>query len=100
MLNWVLAMADREVKAVIGGINGQLTQVQRNHLVETNKIAAWLDENTVIDAGSVVYVGCSMKKKPESEAFQARREKLYANYEAWCVDNAVHPMALQRFTAT
>lgn len=100
LLNWVLAMTDGEVKAVIGGINGQMTQAQREHLVETNKIAAWLDDNIVIKADAVVYVGCSMKKKTDSdEIAKARLQKLYANYELWCDEAAVNPVALQRFTA-
>ncbi|MCK9606732.1 MAG: phage/plasmid primase, P4 family [Methylomonas sp.] len=100
LLNWVLAMTDADVKAVIGGINGQMTQAQREHLVETNKIAAWLDDNMVIKADAVVYVGCSMKKKTDTfEIDKARSQKLYANYELWCDEAAVNPVALQRFTA-
>jgi len=100
LLNWATSMPDAEVKRVIGGINGQMTQTQRDHLVETNKIAAWLDDNIVIDANAVIYVGCSMKKKTNAgEINQARRDRLYANYESWCDDNAVHPVSLNRFTA-
>jgi len=99
LLNWVMAMTEADVKAVIGGINGQMTQTQRDHLVETNKIAAWIDDNIVIEPNAVTYVGGSMKGKTEDETHLARREKLYANYEAWCSDGAVHPVALQRFTA-
>ena len=100
LLNWVMAMSADEVKAAIGGINGQMTQAQREHLTETNKIAAWLDDNVVIDAESIVYVGCSAKGKEYNETLKARREKLYPNYEAWCEDGAVHPVALQRFTSS
>ncbi|PPK76925.1 P4 family phage/plasmid primase-like protein [Methylobacter tundripaludum] len=99
LLNWATSMPDAEVKAVIGGINGQMTQTQRDHLVETNKIAAWMDDNIIIEPNAVTYVGGSMKGKTEDETSLARREKLYANYESWCSDGAVHPVALQRFTA-
>jgi len=99
LLNWVMAMTENEVKAVIGGINGQMTQTQRDHLVETNKIAAWMDDNIIIEPNAVTYVGGSMKGKADNETSLARREKLYANYESWCSDSAVHPVALQRFTA-
>ena len=98
LLNWVMAMSAEEVKSVIGGINGQMTQTQREHLVETNKIAAWLDDNIVINSASVTYVGNSIKGKEYGEISLARREKLYANYESWCSEGAVHPVALQRFT--
>ncbi|MDO9048991.1 MAG: phage/plasmid primase, P4 family [Methylobacter sp.] len=100
LLNWATSMPDAEVKRVIGGINGQMTQTQRDHLVETNKIAAWLDDNIVIDPNAIIVIGCSMKKKTDTgEINQARRDRLYANYESWCDDNAVHPVALNRFTA-
>lgn len=100
LLNWVLSMTCEEVKQAIGGINGQMTQAQREHLIDTNKLAAWLDDNTVVKQGTVTYVGSSMKKKTDfDEISKARREKLYPNYEQWCDDNAVHPVALQRFTA-
>ena len=44
------------------------------------------------------YVGGSVKGKEQHEINAARRDKLYANYDAWCSDGAVHPVALQRFT--
>jgi len=100
ILNWVLSMSNDEVKSVVGGINGTMTQVQREHLVETHKIAAWLDDNTVIKTDAITYVGASMKKeRDEDKVIKARTEKLYANYEAWCDEGAVHPVALQKFTA-
>jgi putative DNA primase/helicase len=100
LLNWVLAMTDAEVKAAIGGINGEMTKAQREHLVETNKIAAWIDQSLIINAGFSHYVGGSMKKKSDyNEITTARREKLYPNYELWCDDGNVHPVALQRFTS-
>jgi len=100
LLNWVLAMTDNEVKAVIGGINGQMTQAQREHLIDTNKLAAWLDDNTILKVDAVSYIGCSVKKKYNVDDInKARREWLYSNYENWCDENAVHPVGLQRFTA-
>ena len=99
-LNWVMEMSADEVKTAIGGINGQMTQAQREHLVDTNKIAAWLDDNVVITPDAASYVGGSMKKKIDyNEISKARAEKLYPNYESWCDDGAVHPLSLNRFTA-
>lgn len=100
LLNWVLAMTDDEVKHVVGGINGHMTQAQREHLSDTNKLAAWMDDNIILKADAVTYVGCSMKRKTDpDEISKARSEKLYPNYEQWCDEGAVHPVALQRFTA-
>jgi len=99
LLNWVLAMTEAEVKLAVGGINGEMTQAQRDHLVETNKIAAWIDDNLIINAGVSHNIGVSMKKKSDyNEVSMARREKLYPNYEAWCDDGNVNPIGLQRFS--
>jgi putative DNA primase/helicase len=99
LLNWVLAMTDAEVRLAIGGINGEMTRAQREHLVETNKIAAWIDENLIINPMVSHLVGVSMKKKSDyNEVSMARREKLYPNYEAWCDDGNVNPIGLQRFS--
>lgn len=69
-------------------------------MIDTNKLAAWLDDNTILKADAVSYVGKSMKKNTDTdEVFKARREKLYSNYEQWCDEGAVHQVALQRFTA-
>lgn len=100
LLNWVLSMPDVEVKKVIGGINGAMTQAQRQHLVETNKLAAWMDDNLIIKSDSVLYIGKSMKSKQDyGEISRSASEKLYSNYESWCSDYAVNPVALQRFTS-
>ncbi|WP_262965161.1 DNA primase family protein [Methylobacter psychrophilus] len=100
LLNWVMKMTAEEVNKAIGGINGELTQVQREHLVETNKIAAWIDSNLIINPDFLHYVGGSMKrKKNDNEISSARNEKLYPNYELWCEDNNIHPVALQRFSS-
>ena len=98
LLNWVLAMTEAEVKLAIGGINGEMTQAQRDHLVETNKIAAWIDDNLIINLGVSHNVGVSMRKKSIDDALMARREKLYPNYENWCDENNGHPIGLQRFS--
>ena len=99
LLNWVMAMTNEEVNQAIGAINGELTQVQREHLIETNKIASWIDDNLIINPDFMHYVGGSMKKrKDQSEISVARSEKLYPNYELWCEDNNYHPVALTRLS--
>jgi putative DNA primase/helicase len=99
LLNWVLEMTDDEVKAVIGGINGEMTRTQREHLVNTNKIAAWLDDNVVIDEDEITYIGVSTAKETDANMRQELiDEKLYSNYEKWCHEGNVHPIAQNRFT--
>ncbi|MDD5322910.1 MAG: phage/plasmid primase, P4 family [Methylococcales bacterium] len=100
LLNWVLAMTDDEVKAVIGGINGEMTRTQREHLIDTNKIAEWLNDNTVIIEDAVTYVGKSTSEvKDVYETDKLISEKLYSNYERWCRDSNYHPVAFNRFSA-
>lgn len=100
LLNWVLAMTDDEVKAVIGGINGEMTRTQREHLIDTNKIAEWLNDNTVIIENAVTYIGKSTNEVRDSyKADKLISEKLYSNYERWCKDSNYHPVAFNRFSA-
>jgi putative DNA primase/helicase len=100
LLNWVLAMTDDEVKAVIGGINGEMTSTQREHLINTNKIAEWLNDNAVIVEGATTYIGKSTGEfKDTYEAEKLIREKLYSNYERWSKDSNYHPVAFNRFSA-
>lgn len=99
LLNWVLSMTDAEVKAVIGGINGEMTKTQREHLLETNKLAEWLNDNTVIIDGAVSYVGKSTSEiKDDYEIEKLVNEKLYSNYERWSKESNYHPVAFNRFS--
>jgi phage/plasmid-associated DNA primase len=99
LLNWVLAMTNEELNAVIGSINGNLTKAQKEHFCETNKLAAWLNDNTVIDPQSIIHIGASTAKIKESFAIrQECNAKLYPNYELWCAENGVSPLAVQRFS--
>jgi len=99
LLNWVLSMPDNEVNAALGGINGELTKAQRAHYCETNKLAAWLNDNAVIDDSSVVYIGVStVKLKDVDDIAKEQTTKLYPNYELWCAENGVNPIAVQRFS--
>ncbi len=98
ILNWVLSMSEDEVMCVIGNINGELNSAEREHLCATNKIAAWLDDNLVLDPDSILYCGAS--SRGEIMRFQGIDQKLYPNYEQWCLENKVNPIGLQRFTPT
>lgn len=101
LLNWVLSMTGEEVNQVIGGINGNLTKAQREHFCETNKIAAWLNENLVLDEQGLIYIGGStVKLKDSFEIEQECKTKLYPNYERWCDRNRVNALAVQRFSST
>ena len=99
LLNWVLAMTDDELNAVIGGIDGSLTQSQRVHICETNKLAAWIDDNLIIKDDSKVYCGKSPTAGMSSNEVQYESSnKLYPNYYLWCKENGLQAIALQRFS--
>ncbi|MDD5580874.1 MAG: phage/plasmid primase, P4 family [Methylobacter sp.] len=99
LLNWVLAMTDDELNAVIGGIDGNLTQSQRKHLCETNKLVAWIDENLILKEYSKVYCGKSPAALTNDGEIQFEADsKLYPNYHRWCKENGAQPIAVQRFS--
>lgn len=98
-LNWVLDMPDDEVRLVIGGINGEMTAIQRQHLVSTNRLAAWIDDNCIAKHDAVYYVGVSTKSiKDQDQREQLISEKLYSNYEQWCFETNINPIGHARFT--
>lgn len=98
-LNWVLDMPDDEVRLVIGGINGEMTAIQRQHLINTNALARWIDECCIASVDSVVGIGRSMAKERDPDARdEAVSEKLYSNYEYWCEGQNIHPLAMNKFS--
>ena len=99
LLNWVLELNESEVNKILGGLNGRMTRAQREHYVETNKLAAWLDDRCVVDESKSTYTGSSFKSRDEEVAHNVNT-KLYPNYQDWCEDNAIKPLAVQRFGST
>lgn len=98
-LNWVLAMTDKEVDACLSSINGNLTKPQREHLVETNKLAAWIDDNLIVKESNILYFGGNTKAiKDDYEVERECSSKLYPNYLRWCEENGVQAIAVQRFS--
>lgn len=101
LLNWVLAMTDDELHATLSSINGNLSMAQRQHLVETNKLAAWMDDNLIIKEASVLHIGASSAALKDSLEIDLEvRTKLYPNYARWCTENGVQALAVQRFTSS
>ncbi|MGZ5054442.1 MAG: DNA primase family protein [Methylobacter sp.] len=99
LLNWVLGMTDDELHATLSSINGSLSMAQRQHFVETNKLAAWIDDNLIIKDEHVLHIGASSAALKDSlEVDLEVRTKLYPNYARWCTENGVQALAVQRFT--
>lgn len=98
LLNWVLAMSRNEAVAALGGINATLTKSQRQHLVETNKLAAWVDDNCVLDPNAQTWTGSVPKSSLFAEDKIAEAEvKLFTNYYFWCEENGIKNLSVQRF---
>jgi len=99
LLNWVLEMPDSDLKKTLDSINSGLNNSQRMHMVNTNKLAAWIDDCLVIKETHEVYIGGSaLSLKDQGEIDLLINTKLYPNYEQWCTDNKVKPIAVQRFS--
>lgn len=97
LLNWVLSMDENEFYAVLNSITGEMNKSQRLHLVETNKLAAWIDDALIEDAGSILYIGGTSKNADLFEKSFDANNKLYPNYLSWCETNGIQPLAVQRF---
>jgi putative DNA primase/helicase len=98
LLNWVLAMTDDELNAVIGGIEGKLNKSQRLHLCETNKLAQWIDDNLFIQVENKIYSGGSPVDITDSYDLEVEtKTKLYPNYYKWCKTNGNMPISVNRF---
>lgn len=96
LLNWVLELTEKDANRILGGLNGRMTKAQLFHLVETNKLAAWLEDNIIVDESSSTYTGTAFKDK-DVEVQHEIKTKLYPNYQQWCEENGVNPIAVQRF---
>ncbi|MCP4995268.1 MAG: hypothetical protein GY934_16045 [Gammaproteobacteria bacterium] len=98
LLNWVLSMGMDEALSAIGGINGELSVAQRKHLIETNKLAGWVDDRCVLIPGAMTYTGTVPHKDLEpGERLYEEDTKLYPNYRQWCEENGVKSLSVQRF---
>lgn len=95
VLNWVLSMSDNEFRLAVSSINPGQTYGDLSHLVNTNKIAAWLDDCAVLIDGAITYIGSSSR----SSVFNLNPDRLYQSYESWCCGAGINPVALQRFSS-
>ena len=66
-------------------------------MVETNKLASWLDDNTIEQEDCSMYIGGTSKNSDLFEKNFDSNNKLYPNYLSWCESNGVQPLAVQRF---
>jgi putative DNA primase/helicase len=100
LLNWVLSMPDSEVNKAIKNIESGVSKDEREHYCKTNKVAEWMDERLVLRESCKIFNGSSTDKLKPAKADRLIKEKLYPNYEDWCVRNKIHPLSVQPFVTT
>jgi putative DNA primase/helicase len=100
LLNWVLSMPDSEVNKAIKSIESGLSKDEREHYCKTNKVAEWMDERLVLIKNFKIFNGSSTDKLDPAQADRLINEKLYSNYEDWCVRNKIKTLSVQRFVTT
>jgi putative DNA primase/helicase len=92
LLNWVLEMSDDEVTELVKNTHRSVPSLAittAETLVETNPMAAWLDECIVIEPDAKTYIG--NKDQPSST-------HLYPNYVNYCTANGCKPVSSARFS--
>jgi putative DNA primase/helicase len=92
LLNWVLEMSDDKVTELVKNTHRSVPSLAittAETLVETNPMAAWLDECIVIEPDAKTYIG--NKDQPSST-------HLYPNYVNYCTANGCKPVSSARFS--
>ncbi|NQZ61951.1 phage/plasmid primase, P4 family, partial [Crocosphaera sp.] len=96
LLNWVLEMdsddATQIIKDPVNYAPG-LRKSKLENLIDTNSIAAWLNEKVIYSADDETQVGC---KSPLGESKE--NIWLYANYSEYCSLSGVNAISLSRFS--
>ena len=100
LLNWVLLMPDSEVNKAIKSIESGLSKDEREHFCKTNKVAEWMDERLILLKKFKIFNGSSTDKLDPAKADRLINERLYPNYEDWCVRNKIKTLSVQRFVTT
>ncbi len=90
ILNWALTMPDDEVFDAVQSLGIDLSTEGRRHLIETNRLAAWMDDCLVIDPDARHYIG---HKREHDE----QNSKLYPSYVVWCSQTGSNPIRMQNF---
>ncbi|WP_231607096.1 phage/plasmid primase, P4 family, partial [Crocosphaera watsonii] len=96
LLNWVLEMDSEDAKQIIKdpyNYAPALLKSKLDNLMDTNSIAAWLNEKIIYDPQYKTQVGC---KSPLGES----KEEiwLYASYCAYCASAGINTISLTRFS--
>lgn len=81
LLNRLLMLSDEEIASTLREASDLSGAGSRRSLIETNPVAAWLDERCVVDLTARTNVGCL--KYDSVKRLQHVDEWLYPNYSEW-----------------
>lgn len=92
LINWCLNMPLEEVEAYLDTpekMVPSLESARKEQLLQTNSIAAWLDDNVIHTPGEYTLTGQALRQKdPEiMDLYHEVKTKLYPNYRQWCDTN-------------
>jgi putative DNA primase/helicase len=100
LVNEALTIPDDEVTALIRHtplVIPSLRDAWRRSMAETNPLAAWADEQLVLDPGAQTYIG-KAERDSRTGRFAHTNDWLYPSYRADCDGAGVSkPVSLQRF---
>ena len=108
MLNWVLALPDALMEALLQQTTDLVPSLQEtwaHALVDTNPLAEWANQTLILDDRTddegkplaVVNVGRA-HKIDRSNDYEHQDIWLYPNYRAWVDDTGGKPLSSRRFT--
>ncbi|MGE3542203.1 MAG: DUF5906 domain-containing protein [Candidatus Tectimicrobiota bacterium] len=108
VLNWVLALPDAQMEALLQQTTTLVPSLQVTwaaSLVDTNPLAEWANQALIRDdrtdpqgkALAVVNVGRA-HKMAQTQAYEHQDRWLYPHYRAWVDDTGGKPLSSRRFT--
>ncbi|MEH2316329.1 phage/plasmid primase, P4 family [Nostoc sp.] len=92
VLNWVLSMPNEQVVKLIKYTEQNvlsLVQTQRNTLIDTNPLAAWVDYNVVYETNAKSYCG--------NQTLDANKY-LYSSYYNYCENSGFNAVSINKFS--
>jgi hypothetical protein len=108
VLNWVLALPDAQMEALLQQTTTLVPSLQATwatSLVDTNPLAEWANQALILDdrtdpqgkSLAVVNVGRA-HKRDQTNTYEQQDRWLYPHYRAWVDDTGGKPLSSRRFT--
>jgi P4 family phage/plasmid primase-like protien len=84
LLNWLLSLDEEQVVGVLRDKGNLLLESRRRALIETDAVAAWIDDNLVYEPGEAAQVG---RLRREGSFIQNHDVHLYPNFVEYLESN-------------